>query len=152
LTFVTNNDRINKRWKSIQGEVNMNNNNFIGRVASDPIFGKTKTGTSFLKFSLAVDRPENRDVTDFMDVILWAGLADSAQKYLRKGRLIYVGGRWLSDKYEKDGITRKTWTLHGRDLQYLDKGGAVKESNMGPVMANSSPETDVDPFSPWADN
>lgn len=125
----------------------MNYKAIIGRVTNDPIYGKTTGGVSYLKFGVATDRP-GRDKTDFHSCIVWSGLADSAHKYLKKGRLIFISGQDLSDTYEKDGVVRTSWTLHGRELQYLDKGGAREEN----LAANVSGASDYDKYSPWRDD
>jgi single-strand DNA-binding protein len=124
----------------------MNYGGFIGRVANEPVFGQTQNGRSYLRFDLAVDRPENRDNADFLPVVVWAGMAESVSKYLTKGRLIFVSGRLLSSPYEKSGVKFKSWTLHGNELQYLDK--AKGGSGAG---AEAPPTEAPDQNDPWKD-
>jgi single-strand DNA-binding protein len=113
----------------------MNYSAKIGRLTRDPEYGNSGN-TTYLRFDIAVNRPEN-DETDFVRCILWNKLADSMQRYLRKGRLIFIAGRDLSSKYVKDGVTRKEWTLHGQTIELLDRysdsaSEPENDNNQGP--------------------
>jgi single-strand DNA-binding protein len=100
----------------------MNYNAYIGRVSTDPQYGKTER-TTFLSFNLAVDRQDRTDDADFLRIVLWDKLADSMSKYIKKGRLIFVAGQLRSKRYE-DKDTKKmltSWTVHAHTVELLDR-------------------------------
>ncbi len=78
----------------------------IGRLVKDPELRKTENGKNVTNITLAVPRSyKNSDgeyETDFIDCVLWSGVAESTTEYCRKGDLLGVKGRIQSRKYELD--------------------------------------------------
>lgn len=68
----------------------------VGRIARD-IEKKEVDGKSFVELELAVPRSyKNEDgiyETDFIDCLLWNGIADNVEDYCKKGDLVGVKGR-----------------------------------------------------------
>src|SRR5690606_35813439 len=52
------------------------------------------------QFTIAVDRPFQKDEADFIPVVIWRQLAETVANYVRKGRLVAVEGRWQTRHYE----------------------------------------------------
>lgn len=115
----------------------MTHTTIIGRLTRDPEYGNG-SNTTYLKFDVAVNRPENDEV-DYWHCILWSRLADSMRQYLRKGRLVSVAGRNLSSKFVKDGVTRKDWTLHGKEIELLDRPSSDNSDSPELATANNGP-------------
>jgi len=71
----------------------------IGRLGKDPEVQRFESGTVKASFPLATnevytDRNGNKvENTDWHNIVMWRGLASVAEKYLRKGNLIYVEGK-----------------------------------------------------------
>jgi single-strand DNA-binding protein len=86
-----------------------------GRLVRDPEMRKTQAGNSVANFTLAVDRDREVNgerLTDFIDVVAWAGGAEFVSKYFRKGQMAVVSGRLQSRDWEdKDGNARKSWEI-----------------------------------------
>lgn len=99
----------------------MNHCTFIGRVSTDPQYGTTEK-TTYLRFNLAVDR-QGTDGVDFLRCIIWGRLADTMNKFLKKGRLIFIAGRLQSSQYIDKETTKKItdWSLHGSTIELLDR-------------------------------
>ena len=104
----------------------------IGRLTADVEVRKTQSGLSVAKFTIACDRPKQKDgesKADFIPCTAWRGSADFLGNYGRKGCLIGVDGRLQSGSYEdKDG--RKVYTLDviADSVQLLSKPQAQNRS------------------------
>ena len=71
----------------------------IGHLGKDPEVRTFENGSKKVTFPLATsetykDKDGNRkELTEWHNVVCWRNLADIAEKFLRKGRLLYVEGR-----------------------------------------------------------
>lgn len=91
----------------------MNSVQIMGNLTRDPVMRATKTGQSVASFSVAVNRNyttptgEQREMTDFINVVAWRALAEAVGNQLRKGMRVFVEGRYTSRSYETpDGQKR----------------------------------------------
>ena len=65
---------------------------FTGNVGKDAVL-ETKNGTTFAKFSVAVTIHEKGEKkTDWFNVTAFGKTAEFCQKYVTKGRTVYVSG------------------------------------------------------------
>lgn len=84
----------------------MNSVQIMGNLTRDPQMRATKTGKSVASFSVAVNRQytlptgEQRELTDFVNVVAWGSLAEAVGNQLRKGTRVFVEGRFTSRSYE----------------------------------------------------
>ena len=82
----------------------------VGNLGKDPEVQHLEGGITIAKFSLATteaykDKSGNRkEQTEWHNIIVWRGLADTAEKYLKKGMSIYLEGRIRYKSYEKEGV------------------------------------------------
>lgn len=96
----------------------------IGRLTRDPELKYTPNGTAVCTFSLAINRKFNKEETDFIDIVVWRGLAETCASYLGKGRLAAVEGRLQVRTYEnQEGQKRKVTEVIADDVRFLDRGG-----------------------------
>src|SRR5690554_2932468 len=69
----------------------------VGRLVRDPELRYTPNGIAVGSFTLAVDRPftnqQGEREADFIDVVVWRGLAETVAQHLQKGRMVAVHGR-----------------------------------------------------------
>lgn len=91
----------------------MNSVQIMGNLTRDPQMRATKTGQPVASFSVAVNRTytapngEQRELTDFVNVVAWRNLAEAVGNQLRKGTRVFVEGRFTSRTYETpDGQKR----------------------------------------------
>lgn len=70
----------------------MNKVILMGRITADPELRQTKSGTEVLRFSIAVNRRFNKEVTDFFNCVAWKSTAVFIDKYFGKGDMIAVVG------------------------------------------------------------
>lgn len=120
----------------------LNEHKIIGRVGKDPEVRHLESGSVVANFSVATsesykDRTTGEKVenTEWINVVLWKGLAEVAEKYVKKGDLIYVSGKSVTRSWEKDGVTRYTTELVGRDMKMLgSKGSGGSERAPAPTQ------------------
>lgn len=106
----------------------------MGRLTRDPEKRKTQSGTSVASFSLAVDRDfkdqSGERETDFIDIVVWRGLADMVCKYFSKGRMMVVEGRLqIRDWTDKDGGKRRSAEVIAENVYFADSKKAVSDSD-----------------------
>lgn len=87
----------------------------IGHLGKDPEVRYTSDGTPVATFSLATsenwtDKSGTRqDRTEWHNIVAWRRFADLSQKYLTKGRQVYIEGRIQSrDWNDREGNRRRT--------------------------------------------
>jgi single-strand DNA-binding protein len=79
----------------------------IGNLGRDPEMRYTPDGQAVTSFSLAATRtwsPTNggrRDATEWFNVVSWGSLAEICNRYLSKGRRVYVEGELRTRGWEQ---------------------------------------------------
>lgn len=117
----------------------------VGRLGKDPEIRHLENGVAVASFSLATsesykDRTtgERKEQTEWHNIVLWRGLAEVAEKYVKKGDLIYVEGKLKTRSWEKDGVTRYTTEIVGDNMTMLGGAGSGSTSSVPPA-ATSAP-------------
>lgn len=119
------------RWPNFsKSEVkNMNQVILVGRLTRDPELRYTQNDTPTVRFTLAVDRPPNKDgekVADFPLCRVYGVQATNLSKYIKKGAQIGVLGRIETGKYQnREGQTIYTTDILVDRIEYL----TLKNSN-----------------------
>lgn len=92
----------------------MNNVELIGNLTKDPVLRSTNTGKAVASFSIATNegyttpQGEQKQITDYHNVVAWGNLAQAAAHALRKGVRVLVQGRQSTRSYTgQDG--QKRW-------------------------------------------
>jgi single-strand DNA-binding protein len=100
----------------------------IGNVGKDPEIRHLDAGVSVANFPLATSETytakngEKVTTTDWHNIVLWRGLADVAEKYVTKGKQVYIEGRIRTRSYDdKDGNKRYVTEIYGDTMQLLGK-------------------------------
>lgn len=102
----------------------------IGNVGNKPEVRYLDKDTKVARFSLATterytDRSgERKEVTEWHRIVAWRGQAELSEKYLEKGRQVYVEGKLKSSQYQKDGQTRESVEIVAERIMLLDRKGA----------------------------
>ena len=86
----------------------MNSINLVGRVAQDLELKKTQSDISVCTFTLAVNRPKVKDVTDFINCVAWRQSAEYLCKYGVKGSMVAISGTLQTRKYEDKNGNKRT--------------------------------------------
>lgn len=102
----------------------------VGNLGKDPEVRYLENGTPVANFPIATtetykDRNtgERKDQTEWHNIVLWRGLAGVAEKYLKKGSMVYIEGKLRTRSWEKDGITRYTTEVVGDNMTMLGSAG-----------------------------
>lgn len=106
----------------------MNKVLLTGRITKDLELRKTQSGTSVIRFTLAVNRrfkQEGQPDADFISCTAWGKTADTMGQYLHKGSLIGVEGRITTGNYQdKDGKTVYTTDVTIENFDFLESRNA----------------------------
>jgi len=75
----------------------LNQTVIVGRLVRDPELFETENGNKVTNITLAVPRSYKNSNgeydTDFVNCVLWKGIAESATEYCHKGDLLGIKGR-----------------------------------------------------------
>jgi single-strand DNA-binding protein len=88
----------------------------IGNLGKDPELKMTPSGQPFARFSLATTETwrsqagEKQQRTEWHNIVVWGKPAETAEKYLRKGKQIMVEGRIQYRDYTDQSGVKKTYT------------------------------------------
>lgn len=108
----------------------------IGNVGKDPDVRYLDSGVAVATFSLATtDRaytlangtqvPER---TEWHNIVLWRGLAQTAEKYVRKGDKLYIEGKIRSRSYDdQNGIKRTIVEIFADNMEMLTPRSASQQ-------------------------
>ena len=105
----------------------MNKLIIVGNLTRDPELRTTSTGVSVCTFTVAVNRRNRRadqaagqPEADFFRVSAWRQLGENCQKYLAKGRKVFVSGPVSVSSYQaQDGSTRFSLEVTADDVEFL---------------------------------
>ena len=101
----------------------------IGNLGKDPELRHLESGVGVANFSLDTsetykDRKTGERVsqTEWHNVVLWRGLADVAEKYLKKGDKIYIEGKLRTRSWQdQQGNNRYTTEIIADNMTMLGK-------------------------------
>lgn len=104
----------------------LNKCEFIGNVGRDPEVRNTASGNKVANFSIAcTDKYKDRngqqqEVTEWIDVVVWNKLAEVVEKYVRKGKQVYIEAVKQSESYEDaNGVKRYKTFFKAKTLLML---------------------------------
>ena len=102
---------------------------------------------SVCQFSIAVNRrqtdAQGNRIADYFNIVAWRGLAETAAKYLSKGKKCEVTGMIKTRTYEKDGVKHKAFEIEANDIEFLSPreegqgqatGGGYQEATPPPAQ------------------
>jgi single-strand DNA-binding protein len=101
----------------------------VGNVGKDPEVRYLEKNVAVANFTLATTErgftmqngTQVPDRTEWHNIVAWRGLAELAEKYIRKGSQLYIEGKIQSRSWEKDGIKRYTTEIYAETIQLLGK-------------------------------
>ncbi len=102
----------------------------VGNVGKDPEVRYFDNGGAVANFSLATTEKgytaangtQVPDRTEWHNVVLWRGLAEIAEKYVRKGSKLYIEGKIRTRSYDDSaGNKRYITEIWGDNMELLDR-------------------------------
>lgn len=95
----------------------------LGRLVKEVEIEKTESEKSVAKITLAVPRSykntEGIYETDFIDCVLWHGVAENTAEYCKKGDLIGIKGRIQTRIIEKEDVKTKVMEVVAEKVTFL---------------------------------
>lgn len=115
----------------------------MGRITQELQLKHTQNGIAVLSFSVAVDRPVQKDAekqTDFISCVAWRQTAEFIARYFGKGRLIALEGSLRTRTYDD-----KNGTRHYITEVYVDSVSFTGEPKQEGSVSKSSQPADAPP-------
>lgn len=131
----------------------LNRVQLIGNLGKDPEVRAIPSGAKVANFSIATTESytgkdgQKQDKTEWHNIVLWRGLADIAEKYLRKGSQVYIDGKLSTRSWDdKDGQKRYITEIIADNLVMLGKPtGDRAESKPSQPSGNSNKPSSAPP-------
>ena len=133
----------------------------IGNLGKDPEVRAIPSGVKVANFSIATtesytDKNNQRvEKTEWHNIVMWRGLAEVAEKYLKKGNQVFIEGKLTTRSWDDQNGVKKYMTeiiadnmvmLGGkRDGGGSSEGYAPRESGGGPMRSESSGGSSMPP-------
>jgi single-strand DNA-binding protein len=102
----------------------------IGNLGKDPEIRHLENGRARVTFTLATnDTYKNKEgekmtTTEWHNIVLWSPLAEIAEKYLTKGKQVYIEGRLVNRSYtDKEGQTKYITEIVAQHMLLLGGNG-----------------------------
>ena len=125
----------------------------VGNLGKDPEVKYLDNGVAVANFSLATTESyknkegEKVSQTEWHNIVLWRGLAEVAEKYLKKGASVYIEGKIKTRKWEdKDGNTRYNTEILADNMTMLGGKKDSQETPIDPPQETTSDKADDLPF------
>ena len=123
----------------------------VGNLGKNPEIRKLESGALMARFSMATseyytDKTSGKKIesTDWHDVVVWRNLAETTEKYLKKGHKVYVEGKLRTRKWQgEDGVDKYTTEVNVDEFTFLStKKDAVSNTEAKPVSENNNQKSD----------
>lgn len=110
----------------------------VGNLGRDPEVRYLEGGTAVANFSLATseaykDKQGRRvEHTEWHNIVVWRGLAEVTEKYLKKGMQVYVEGKLRTRSWDdKDGNKKYTTEIVADSMTILTRKEDSNQSQGG---------------------
>ncbi|MEG1448739.1 MAG: single-stranded DNA-binding protein [Oscillospiraceae bacterium] len=108
----------------------------VGRLTSDPEVRQTQSGLSVVSFTVACNRPYQKNgerTADFINCVAWRQTAEFVGKYFRKGNAIGLDGSIQTRRYQdKDGNNRTAVEVVVDSVSFVESKNASSNYNAQP--------------------
>ncbi|MFM6953034.1 MAG: single-stranded DNA-binding protein [Bacteroidota bacterium] len=97
----------------------------LGRLGKDPVVRRLDNGRVVANVTLATNDYYTKDgqrmeSTEWHNLEMWDKQAETAEKYLKKGSLLYVEGKIRTDRYtDAEGQERQTRKIRVNNFQMM---------------------------------
>ncbi len=138
----------------------LNSVTLLGNLGKDPEVKSMSSGHKVANFSIATSESwtdkqsgEKKEKTEWHNIVMWRGLAEVAEKYLKKGSQVLIEGKLQTRSWDKpDGSKAYMTEILADNLVMVGKrpeGSGGGWSDSAPAASNGSvspaPEDDL-PF------
>jgi single-strand DNA-binding protein len=146
----------------------------VGNVGKDPEVHFIESNVAVARFPLATSETyrskdgERVTTTEWHNIVLWRGLAEVADKFVKKGSQLFIEGKIRTRSYDdRDGNKRYITEIIADNMQMLGKKGdnsagdtthySSEDNSQGtkqekPQESNTGNNTGEDPFGPGSED
>ncbi|WP_299709135.1 single-stranded DNA-binding protein [uncultured Pontibacter sp.] len=119
----------------------------IGNLGKDPEVRHLEGGVAVARFPIATSETfkdkngDRQERTEWHNIVLWRGLAEVAEKYLRKGQSVFIEGKIRTNSYQdKEGVQRYSTEIVADNMTMLGgrEGGSAGNSESSNYQSGSS--------------
>ena len=126
----------------------------VGNVGRDVEFRATQSGQNLAKFSLATTDRRFKDEngnprTEWHNIVAWGKLAEICDRYVTKGKQLYIEGQIRTRTYEQDGQKKYFPEIHLEQMKMLggrSSGSDAPREDYGAVAQSFPDDADDVPF------
>lgn len=132
----------------------------VGRLGKDPEVRAFEGGVKKANFTMATsefrkDKEGNRtEITEWHNIVCWRNLAEIAEKFLTKGKMIYLEGKLRTRSWEDNGNKRYITEIEATTFTMLSSKNDETEQKIGNAttgqVTQSMPTPPVMPQAPDA--
>ena len=130
----------------------------VGNVGKDPEVRYVESNVAVANFPLATSErgytsrsgaqvPER---TEWHNIVLWRGLAEVAEKYVKKGTQLYIEGKLRTRSWtDNNNVVRYTTEIYADNMEILSRRDSsnTQQTQEQPAVADTVAEdSDVLPF------
>ena len=124
----------------------------VGNLGADPEIRYSQAGNAICNLRLATTESwkdkatgDKKEITEWHRVVMYRGLAEIAERYLKKGAQVYIEGRIRTRKWlDKSGVDRYTTEIEADEMTML--GEKHKTATLEKAAAKTN-EAWIDDFS-----
>ncbi|PWH85747.1 single-stranded DNA-binding protein [Brumimicrobium oceani] len=121
----------------------------IGNLGKDPEIRALENGAKLARFPIATSESytdkttgERRNITDWHNIVVWRGLAEVVEKYVKKGQKIYVEGKLKTRSWQDEaGVTKYTTEVVADNMTMLSsRNESAPNPNQPDFNTGNTPE------------
>lgn len=122
----------------------------LGRLGKDPVVRRLDNGRVVANVTLATNDHYTKDgqrleSTEWHNLEMWDKQAETAEKYLKKGSLLYVEGKIRTDRYtDAEGQERQTRKIRVNNFQMMGSLLSSRSDDSGKNDSHSSDQHESD--------
>lgn len=129
--------------------MSINRITLLGNVGGDPDVRVLDGGVKVASFTLATtersytkrDGTVVPERTEWHNIVLWRGLADIADKYIRKGSKLYIEGPLRTRSYEdRNGVKQRIAEVYADNIELLGSQPQQQPQQSAPAQPISQPQ------------
>ena len=123
----------------------------VGRVGKDPEVRHLDNSLTVVRFPLATDEffqnknGERATHTEWHNIVMWRQLAETAEKYVNKGHLLYIEGRIRKRSWEKDGVKHYSVEIEAETMRFISSPRTDGKSDTS-VQSSTQQDTSLPPI------
>lgn len=134
---------------------NLNKCIFIGRLGKDPESKQISNDFKVVNFSLAISEKwtdkqtqERKEVTEWINCQASNKVSEIVEKYVHKGDLLYVEGKFKTRSWEKDGVKQyatfiQVEAVHLFPKQKENQTDDTQPAYESPLKSNNLPPSEM---------